>query len=330
MRRGSVLFLLVLALLVLPALGLTLVRVLQPGGGLAVRAVSFTPLALPLYLIALLLVLVRAFAARGSGTRPWTWTALALVAGAAVHAWWLSPQFIGDAPAAEAPGQPLTVMTLNLKEGAADPPRVVETAAEQRVDVLVLEEITPAALRQLERYGIAQAFPYRVGEPAEARGGTMVLSAHRVSRPERLPTELGSWAAEVVSPQGVLRLYAVHVESPTLSNTRWGRDLSTLRRLAADDAELDLIVGDLNATPDHAPLQQLGDDGWRNAAELTNEGWQPTWPDNGERTVLLLPVPRLVQIDHLLLAHSMTALDTSTHPVQGTDHRAVVAEVAFR
>lgn len=330
MRRGSVLSLLLLALLVLPALGLSLVRALQPGGDLAVRAVSFTPLALPLYVLALLVVLVRAVAARGRGTRVWTWTALVLLVGAALHAWWLSPQYVGDAPAAEAPAQPVTVMTLNLKEGAADPPRVVETAAEQRVDVLVLQEVTPAAVRQLERYGIAQAFPYRAGEPAEDRAGTMVLSAHRVARPERLPTELGSWAAEVVTPQGVLRLYAVHAESPTLSSGQWGKDLSALRRLAADDAELDLIVGDFNATPDHAPLQQLGDDGWRSTAELTNEGWQPTWPDNGARTFLGVPVPRLIQIDHLLLAPSMTALDTSTHAVQGTDHRAVVAEVAFR
>ena len=44
----------------------------------------------------------------------------------------------------------------------------------------------------------------------------------------------------------------------------------------ADDA--DLVVGDLNATPDHAPIRELADAGWRDAAELANEGWLPTWP----------------------------------------------------
>lgn len=329
MRR--VLLVLLLAALVLPALALTLLRMLQPGGDLAVRAVSFTPLALPAYLVALLVVLVRAFVGRGSGSRVWTRHALVLALGAGVHAWWLSPQFLGDAPAAGSGAQPLTVMTLNLKEGEADPPRVVEAAADARADVLVLEEVTPAALRQLERYGLDQAFPYRAGEPAEDRAGTMVFSAHRVARPEQLPTELGAWAADVVTPEGVLRLYAVHVESPTLSSALWGKDLATLRRMAADDAELDLIVGDLNATPDHEPLLRLADDGWRSAAEVTNEGWAPTWPDNGARTVLgVVPVPRLVQIDHLLLAPSLTALDTTTHSIEGTDHRAVVATLALR
>jgi endonuclease/exonuclease/phosphatase family metal-dependent hydrolase len=327
MRRRTLLFLVVLAALILPALALTLLRLLQPGGDVGVRMVSFAPLALPAYLAALVLVLVRVVATRD---RRWVAGALALLVGAGLHAWWLSPQYAGEVPAAADGAPSVTVMTLNIQSGEADPPRVVETAARERAEVLVLEEITPEALAQLERYGISQAFPYRAGEAADVRDGTMVFSVHRLARTERIPTRLGAWAADVVTPAGPLRLYAVHVESPTIGSAAWGRDLATLRRLADADPELDLMVGDFNATADHEPFRRLLDSGWRSAAEATNEGWDPTWPDNGERSVLFVPLPRLVQIDHVLVAPSMAAVDTRTGSVQGTDHRMVVAEVAFR
>jgi endonuclease/exonuclease/phosphatase (EEP) superfamily protein YafD len=329
MRWRTVLFLGVLAVLVGPALVLTFLRAFQPGGDLGVRLVSFTPWALPAYLLALLLVLVRVVARRGTGDRAWTGCAAALLVGVGAHAWWLGPQFLGDVPAPAAGSQPLTVMNLNIQGGQADPPRVVQTAAEHGVEVLVLSEIDAVTLDQLERYGLGQAFPHRVGR-ADGLEGTMVFSAYRLARPRELPTGFGGWSVDVVAPQGVVRVYAVHVRSPSVSTTGWGKDLAVLDRLLEDDSELDLLVGDLNATPDHEALRRLLDDGWRSAAEATNEGWDPTWPDHGQRSLLVLPLPRMVQIDHVLVAPSMTPLETTTESVKRTDHRAVVAEVAFR
>lgn len=329
MRWRNLLFFLLLAALVLPALALTFLRAFQPGGDVGVRLVSFTPWALPAYLLALLVVLVRVVATRGNGSRLWTGCAVALLVGVGAHAWWLGPQYLGEAPSAAAEAQPLTVMNLNIQGGQADPPRVVQLAAENRVEVLVLSEITGDALAQLERYGLGQAFPYRVGRPAGLEG-TMVFSVHRLARPRQLPTGFDGWSVDVVAPQGVARVYGVHVRSPSVSITGWGKDLAALDRLLEEDPELDLVVGDLNATPDHEALRRLLDHGWRSAAEATNEGWDPTWPDHGQRSFLLLPLPRMVQIDHVLLAPSMAPLSTTTTSVKDSDHRAVLAEVAFR
>ena len=87
-------------------------------------------------------------------------------------------------------------------------------------------------------------------------------------------------------------------------------------------------MGDLNATVDHEPMRRLADAGYRSATELANEGWQPTWPAYGVVHVAGVEVPRLVQIDHVLLGRRMAALETHTLAIRGTDHRALVAEVA--
>lgn len=330
MRLRTLLLALLLAALVLPAAGLTAVRAVQPGGEVAVRAASFAPLALPLYVLAILAVLLRAWASRGTGQRRWRWFTLLLVVAVGVHGWWLAPQFAGDAPNADEASQSFSVMTLNLDKGAADPPRVVETAAEGGAEVLVLQEVTPAGLRQLERYGIGEAYPYRAGRPAPESSGTMVFSVFRLAEGRPIRTRLGSWQVDVVSPQGVLRMYAVHVRPPTESTSGWGKELAMLERMVAADPEVDLVVGDLNATPDHEPLQQLLDRGLRSAAELANAGWMPTWPSDGQERVLGVPVPPVVQIDHVLLGTALTALGASAPSLEGTDHRAVIAELAFR
>lgn len=83
-------------------------------------------------------------------------------------------------------------------------------------------------------------------------------------------------------------------------------------------------MGDFNATLDHRPLRELG---LRDAAETTNRGWWPTWPDNGTVDVVGIPVPRLFAIDHVLLRDGLTATAVDHASVAGTDHRAVIVDV---
>ena len=93
------------------------------------------------------------------------------------------------------------------------------------------------------------------------------------------------------------------------------------------DLEPDLVVGDFNATADHAPMRALADAGYRDVGELANQGWQPTWPTRGVFDLLGLP---LAQIDHVLVGDRLAALDLGTVAVPGSDHRAVVATVALK
>ena len=62
----------------------------------------------------------------------------------------------------------------------------------------------------------------------------------------------------------------------------------------------------MNATPDHDVMRELDDAGYRDAGEVSNEGWQPTWPANHVGILPLLPP--LVRIDHVLIGDSMASL----------------------
>jgi endonuclease/exonuclease/phosphatase (EEP) superfamily protein YafD len=330
MRWPTVLFRVLLAGLLVPALGLTLLRLVQPEVGVLVRLTSFVPLGLPLYAGAFALVLGKLVFPGRDSVRAWVTVMAVVLVGTALHAWWLSPEFLGSRPDPADGAQKLQVMTMNLYRGNADPAMVMETAALQRVDILVLEEVTPSSLRELEKYGLSEAYPYRVGVPEEGVQGTMAFAAYRIRGGERLDTEFGAWSFDVVLPQGLLRMYAVHVQPPYGEANGWRADLAALAEAADKDRELDLMAGDFNATPDHKPFRKLIDLDLRSASERVNAGWQPTWPEHGEKSVLGIPLPLVVQIDHVLVGRSMTATSCKTYSIKGTDHRALVAEVAFR
>jgi endonuclease/exonuclease/phosphatase family metal-dependent hydrolase len=122
-------------------------------------------------------------------------------------------------------------------------------------------------------------------------------------------------------------IFAVHLAPPTTGRT-WVVDHRVLVSIA-HEARPDLVVGDFNATLDQVPMRDLEDEGYRSAGELTNEGWQPTWSSNGLYDVLwVLPLPPVVEIDHVMVGQGTTAIGSHTLHVDGTDHRAVVATVA--
>jgi len=326
-----------LLLLLAPAVGLSVLRALDPANATAVRLVSFAPLALLLYAVALavcVLVLVTGRLRNQDGDsenspRPVGVLALLCVVGLALHAWWLAPQFTGANPPAASGVEPVRVLTVNLLKGEADGTSVVEEAVQADVDVLVVEEVTPAVLATMETAGLSQAFPQRAGEPRDGVPGTMVFTTGTISAPTNLHTTFGSWSVDIELAQGSVRLFAVHPYPPIQDTGHWRADLETLTAAVAE-RHPDLVAGDFNATADHREFRDLLAAGLRDTAERTNAGWQPTWPAGGAVTVLGVPLPRLVQIDHVLVGSRLTSRSMSTVAIDGTDHRGVLAEVAFR
>lgn len=332
MRVRGVAFGLVVALLLGPALALSVVRWLQPSAGRAVRTVSFTPLAIPLYaaalvllLVALVLVLRRSERRRSATVVVTTLTALVAAGGLLLHGAWFAPQLVGDRPDPGEGETPVRVMSVNLYEGRADTAALFGHLLREDVDVLVAAEISPEALAELDDRGLAELLPYRLGRPDGTVTGTMVFARAPITEPVQLGTGHQSWALTL---GGSLRLLAAHPVAP-VEPAAWRRDHRRIRAAAAE-YDADLIVGDLNATADHRPLQRLEEAGYRDAAELTNQGWQPTWPANGLTPVQGLRLPPLVAIDHVLVGEGWTALDVTTLDVDGTDHRVLLAEVAPR
>lgn len=327
MRARRVLLWCALLALSLPALFLTAVRATDPQVGPLIRAEAFAPLAIPAYAALLVLALVALAVARRAGRLPralLAGVAAVAVLGLVVHLAWFSARLTGDNPPPAAGAEPLTVMTANLYGGRADGIELVRVASDEHVDVLVVEEVTTTEVAAMERAGLTSLFPHRIGnpEPEYDGDGTMVFSREPLGEPQAVDTGHQSWIVTV----GDLTLLAVHPYAPT-EPKQWRADHTTILA-AAEASDADLVVGDFNATLDHPPMRALAAHGWRCVAELANEGWQPTWPSNGLVGALGLGVPALVQIDHVLVGRRLAALSTHTVEIPGTDHRAVIAEVA--
>lgn len=316
--RGRVVGLLALGLVLAPAVVLTVVRLFEPWGERWVRLEAFTPLAIVMYGVALLALLVRFAMARRWGRGL---AAAAVALGLALHIAWFSPMISGANPPPRAGAEPLRVMVVNLYAGRADGLDVVRAASEEDIDVLVVTEMTPAALARMESAGLESLFPHRAGRSGRSKLGTMVFADVRLGHATPLSTSGASWRV----PMGKYTLFAVHPYAPT-DIAKWRRD-HYLIRTAVVDEQPDLVVGDFNATTDHPQMRALADAGYRSAAELANEGWQPTWPAAGQ-SVLGISVPNVVEIDHVLVGPTFAGISTHTLDIPESDHRAVVAEVA--
>ncbi|WP_395657530.1 endonuclease/exonuclease/phosphatase family protein [Nocardioides sp.] len=318
MRVGAVVFWVAVAVLLVPALGVTFARAVEPQRSFWLLVEGFTPVGVVLYGLVVLLLAVRLVVVR----RWWTWALAAVaLAGLLVHCWWFAPQVSGANPPPAAGAEPMVVMTSNIAHGAGDATALVRLAESERADVLVVEEITAADLAEMDAAGLADLLPHRVGTPEPDSDGTMVFALERLGPAEALATTHGGWVVAL----GDLTLVATHPQAPTVPED-WRADHAVL--LATVEADHpDLVVGDLNATSDHAPMRALADAGYRDVGELADQGWQPTWPAQGSWS-LGLPTPPLAQIDHVLVGPRLAAIGMHTVDVPGSDHRAVVALVA--
>lgn len=83
-----------------------------------------------------------------------------------------------------------------------------------------------------------------------------------------------------------------------------------------------VVAGDLNADRDHAAFRRLLDAGLRDAHDERGQGLARTWPAG-------LPV---LHLDHVLVRDAgevhLVPLEVREVDVPGSDHRAVVADLA--
>ena len=315
---GQGLLLTAAGLSLVPALPTTVMRLVPPTDDATALAASFIAFGVIPYAVALLCMLVALIRARRR-------LALGILTGVvalltALHLAWLGPLFVPDQRTART--EPFTVMTLNMYFGRADPAKVADMA--QRADIVILVEITPTALQQLEGKDWDQHFPHSVGSSERGVGGTAVYSRFRLSQAELIgPTEFQQWSVLADVPDiGPVRLLAVHPCNPYCGGDRWHGDHQLIwQEAAADQVAPMIIAGDFNAVEDHGPMQQLRHLGLRSASDIVGAGWLPTFPA-GRR------IPPLLPIDHVLVNHRLTATSVSTFEVAGTDHRGLLATLA--
>lgn len=305
----------VAALLTLGALPVTVSRLVGWTGDLGIVLTSFAPLALLPYAAATALAVPLS---RRSLTRPAVVVAAVAAALVVTHLVWIAPLYLGGAPAPAAGADRVTVLGANVQFGRGDAAVVVREIGERGVDVRVVSEVTPRFVAAAEQAGLDELLPYRAGRAGTGAGGTLVYSSEPIEVVAPVATAFESFVLRTHD----LTVLATH-PAPPQSPGFW-RVEQPLLLTAATDHDVDLVVGDLNATLDHPTIRDLADAGWRDAVELTNGGFAPTWPAHGERA---FPFP-VVQIDHVLARSSVAVLEVDALEVPDTDHYAVVATVA--
>ncbi|WP_373320503.1 endonuclease/exonuclease/phosphatase family protein [Virgisporangium aurantiacum] len=281
-----------------------------------VQLMAFTPYAAAGSVVVAVFALV---------TRRWVPAVVALVAAVSLVAV-VAPRAFSDGGRTAA-GQPLRVLTVNLMGGSVDERALVALVRRLDVDVLALQELTPAGDADLRAADLHRYLPYAASFPLPGVSGSAVLSRHPLTATAHRPLRGGAVQAQATLDVPGAR--PVEVESahpaapwgrPGMAN--WYRDLRA-QPPATVDGHLRILLGDFNATLDHVALRRLVNSGYRDAAEVSGTGLRTSWPSQGQR--LMAPVT----LDHVLADRRIGVAEARPYLIAGTDHRAVYAELVI-
>ena len=297
----------------------------------------------------------------------------------AFEATWLAPyalpaQRVSDACQNAGDATTLTVMTCNVYKGTADPTAIVAAVRENRVEVLALQETTVDFVARLRAAGLDELLPHSQRSSSDGVYGNGVWSAYPLA--DVASDDIGSSASampagtiEVTRADGTnarVRLVSVHTCSPGPGYWNlWRRSIEEIGvvrgRVAADPTCAYVLMGDFNATWDHAPFRaMLGVDGaggagpagttdaattdaekgvgsnavragqdatggsvtLHDAAHECGQGLVATWPSNA-------PVAPLAGIDHVVTSDAAVATSVRNLAIPGSDHAALLATLAL-
>jgi endonuclease/exonuclease/phosphatase family metal-dependent hydrolase len=237
----------------------------------------------------------------------------------------VAPRAFGGATAVAGPA--VRVMTSNLREGHADPASVVALARDQKVDVLAIEEVTPGELDRLIAAGLPALFPYSSANPVEVGpSGTALFSRYPLTDVGRrpLPDYFVETSGTVRVPGAVpVSVNVIHYCAPVdpEQTACWNAGVHSIPP-ATPRGPVRLLLGDFNMTLDFPDLRNVIATGYRDAADTVGTGLAPTWPYLGS----VLPK---VTIDHVLADRRIGIASLTTHPIEQSDHRALVADLTF-
>lgn len=261
---------------------------------------------LPLLALALVLRARAVAAATGALMLPWVWVGLP---------WWM-----GDD--ARAGGLETTVLVSNLQYGAGDLAEIEQQVQRRGVDALVLLEVTPDVVAEIDTSSIAEALPHRSGQARTDAGGTLVLTAdEHEAVPAPAPMSFDQVAVTVDGDDtGRWTLLGAH-PVPPLDTATWRREIALLGEwVDQSDPAIPLVVaGDLNSSPAH-PAYRAAVGDLDHAHEVVGAGWVRTWPVGSV-------LPAYVQLDHVL-SRGWGVRDAGVQALIGTDHAAVWAVLA--
>lgn len=227
------------------------------------------------------------------------------------------------------------LMTLNTRNGQADAAQIVQTVREQHVKVLALQELNSSMISRLNEAGIRELLPYSVvasASPSDNGGVNGLWSAAPMTERtgDLIPIEASSIPAASIDFDGTLiRFGSVHPFSPRPSNQGlWDRGLGSISQLREDDHTF-VLMGDFNATWDHASFRYLLGGRFVDAGENAGEWFHMTYPSN-KKLFGVIPIPAAVEIDHIVHDRGVVVGDLDAVTIVGSDHKALLGTLEVR
>lgn len=307
---------------------LTIPRCLDPGAPRLIELASLAPLGIPFAAVVVAGAATLWVSRASPGRRTAKWTVLAGASLLALHLGWLAPLYGGSSPRS-ASGSQFVVIAQNLEYGDAS--WLAREAARERADAVILSDVPPSQLAAVLDTDMARRFPFHVGTGPNDPG-TIVFSRHPLHDNTPISAGGASRLVHVDLPGfGPVDLVAAH-PPPPYQGDGWMHEFAQLRSFLTKRYDVGhtaplVVAGDFNASADNAPFRRILSLGLRDAVAQVNGGYQPTWPASGSRRLLGLPLPPLIQIDHVLVSKALNATRTSTFQVPGSDHRGVLVHI---
>lgn len=268
-------------------------------------------------------------------------TAIVACACIALQVWWQLPYFragrplSGAATSAVAQVKPSTddayarVMTCNVYKGQANARDIVDAVRDQRVEVLALQETTEPFLKELANAGIYDYLPYSTVGSADHYFGNALFSAAPLDSPTdaEFDSSASDMPAGTVAFDGgrlAVRFVSVHTTSPSASTWGlWRRSLNEMDTLRSRTDVRYVLMGDFNATTDHAAFRRLLGERFQDATMTSGHGIVFTWPSDKR------PAPAAVGIDHIVTERDVRVGQIKTIRIPGADHDALLATLEF-
>jgi len=221
----------------------------------------------------------------------------------------------------------LRLLTVNAKYGAADPAALLHILRQHDVDVLAVQELTPAMVSRLTEAGLTHVLPFSHLDPRPRWRGTGLWALWPLIPLPPVPGQSSAAPRARIDPPGgfPVTVTAVHPIAPSRRHAGdWRRELAMIRETLASADKPQVVAGDFNATRDHRAFRELLAAGFLDCADASqNRSWPGfTWPASGRA----VPVLRL---DHVLVSRTATVPMTRVIRVPRTDHRGVLADIEF-
>jgi endonuclease/exonuclease/phosphatase (EEP) superfamily protein YafD len=220
-------------------------------------------------------------------------------------------------------GQSIKIATLNVDFSGTEYARVEKFIQDYSADILLLNEITPLWLQQLDE--LKTMYPHSYLAPKDDAFGMAIFSRFPIvsSKTIILDAPLNPALVSEVDINGTkVMIYGVHLFAPMTNNYFHARNRQ-LKKLAAMIEENNspvIVLGDFNITTwsyyfkDFIRTTSL-------KQSTAGQGLQPTWPSYF--------FPFYIQLDHILLSEEFHVINSKSEKYAGSDHFPLVAEISL-